>query len=146
MYKAVTILFFCIIFVGDSAFAQKSDKALTSIVLNTFSSREIEHFRAQQPIISNFRGEAIKTLPYKIRFRDSLSATLLPFQINLVLSYPTDNIPVIPEKFYTNTLSFFCEKEWKFEKITSIPFKFRLGSVQQVDWMEGKPNAVRSNY
>jgi hypothetical protein len=27
------------------------------------------------------------------------------------------------------------------EKITKIPFKLRLGSVQQCDWMEGKKNA-----
>ena len=37
--------------------------------------------------------------------------------------------------------SFFCKKEIQFEKSTGIPFKFRLGSVQQCNRLEGYPNA-----
>ena len=44
--------------------------------------------------------------------------------------------------FYSDHLSFFCRQEIKFEKATKIPFKFRLGSVQYVDYLERKPNAV----
>jgi len=50
-------------------------------------------------------------------------------------------IPVIPANFYSTNLGFFCKKELKIEAVTKIPFKFRLGSVQYVDYMEGKPNA-----
>lgn len=47
---------------------------------------------------------------------------------------------VIPQKFYVNNLGFFCKQELKFESATGIPFKFRLGSVQYCDKMEGKTN------
>ena len=50
-------------------------------------------------------------------------------------------LTVIPANFYTSKFGFFCKQELKLEKITSIPFKFRLGSVAAVDRMEGKPNS-----
>ncbi|MEO6549225.1 MAG: hypothetical protein ABIN94_14580 [Ferruginibacter sp.] len=46
--------------------------------------------------------------------------------------------PVISPDFYVTQLSFFCKQEIKFEKATKIPFKFRLGSVEDCDRMEGK--------
>lgn len=55
-------------------------------------------------------------------------------------------VQAVPASFYTDNLSFFCDQEWKFEKATSIPLKFRLGTVQQVDYLEGKPNALKPVY
>jgi hypothetical protein len=48
---------------------------------------------------------------------------------------------VVSPDFYVKNLSFFCRQEWRFETATKIPLKFRLGSVQYVDWLEQKPNA-----
>lgn len=46
--------------------------------------------------------------------------------------------------YYSRNLGFFCKQEIKFEKVTKIPFRFRLGSVQQCDWLEGRPNSSYS--
>ena len=48
---------------------------------------------------------------------------------------------LVTPNFYHRNLAFFCRQEIKFEKTTKIPFKFRLGSVQQVDYLEGKNTA-----
>jgi hypothetical protein len=57
-----------------------------------------------------------------------------PFENKLTKS------PVAPD-FYPRGLGFFCKQEIKLEKLTKIPFRFRLGSVAQCDRMEGKPNS-----
>lgn len=48
---------------------------------------------------------------------------------------------MIKPSFYCSTLGFFCRQEIKFENATGVPFKFRLGSVQYVDYLESKKNA-----
>ncbi|MGL6266633.1 MAG: hypothetical protein ACRC2O_01865 [Chitinophagaceae bacterium] len=45
--------------------------------------------------------------------------------------------PVRPD-FYNMQLGFFCRQEWKIEKSARIPFRFRLGSIDYVNKMEGK--------
>jgi hypothetical protein len=47
-------------------------------------------------------------------------------------------INLIAPDFSTSNFGFFCRQELKFEKITKIPFRFRLGSVIACDRMEGK--------
>jgi hypothetical protein len=44
----------------------------------------------------------------------------------------------LPADFYVTRLGFFCKEEIKFQKLTKIPFRFRLGSVEECDRMEGK--------
>ncbi len=44
--------------------------------------------------------------------------------------------------YYASGLGFFCRQELRIQKATRVPFKFRLGSIQYCDWMEGKPNSV----
>jgi len=48
------------------------------------------------------------------------------------------NKEVITPDFYVRQLTFFCRQEIKFEKALKIPFKFRVGSVEDCDRMEGK--------
>ena len=59
-----------------------------------------------------------------------------------------DNAPS-PSKYLVNTnsiplayaykdLAIFCKLEVKMEKVVKMPVKFRLGSVDYVDWLEGK--------
>ena len=40
-------------------------------------------------------------------------------------------------------LPFFCERERILDKKFTVPIRFRLGSLQQTDWLEHKPLAIR---
>jgi hypothetical protein len=44
---------------------------------------------------------------------------------------------------YSNSLGLFCKKELQLDKITPVVFRFRLGSLDYVNWMEQKPNAIK---
>jgi len=48
---------------------------------------------------------------------------------------------VIAADYYTQGFGFFCKKELQFEKASKIPLRFRLGSLQYNNYLEGKPNA-----
>lgn len=43
-----------------------------------------------------------------------------------------------PANNYQQHFGFFCKQEWMLEKKTNIPFRFRLGSLEQTDRREGK--------
>ena len=45
---------------------------------------------------------------------------------------------LVPENFYTKNMGFFCKQELVIEKAIKIPFRFRLGSLQQCNYYEGK--------
>jgi hypothetical protein len=52
---------------------------------------------------------------------------------------------LVSPTFYCDNLGFFCRQEIKFAKVTKLPFVFRLGSVAQVDYLEGKRGAFIGN-
>ena len=58
-------------------------------------------------------------------------------------SYPIEDPgviypPTIPSNLATCDYGFFCRQELKIEKTTNIPFRFRLGSLDQCNYYEGK--------
>ncbi len=73
----------------------------------------------------------------------SNSSTGFVAGLNARLSQPVNPFAVktiLPGNFYTKNLGFFCKQELKFEAVTKVPLKFRLGSVQECDRLEGKGN------
>lgn len=46
--------------------------------------------------------------------------------------------PFLPADFYSTQLGFFCRQEIKMDKVPIIPIRFRLGSIEQCNWLEGK--------
>ena len=51
---------------------------------------------------------------------------------------PFKPLAIIPGNYYTQHFGLICKKELAIEKTTKIPFRFRLGSLQQCNYLEGK--------
>jgi hypothetical protein len=47
-------------------------------------------------------------------------------------------IRVLSADYYIQNFGFFCKRELEFEKKTHVPLKFRLGSLDYVNRLEGK--------
>lgn len=45
---------------------------------------------------------------------------------------------IVAQDYYTQHFGIMCKKELALEKATKIPFRFRLGSLQQCNYLEGK--------
>lgn len=62
---------------------------------------------------------------------------------NFFRANPPRQLTILPSSYYVQQLGIFCTTELKLQKMTSVPLRIRLGSLEYVNWMEGKPNAVK---
>jgi hypothetical protein len=53
------------------------------------------------------------------------------------VKYPPRPSIIAQDQFVRN-FGFFCRKELQFEKQTKLPLRFRLGSLQYCNYLEGK--------
>ena len=127
MYKKAKILFFCMIFVADGAFSQNT-ASKTGTDKNSFT------------IKNTYQSDKNVTLMHWIKRTDNKLQQPV-FNLNPVVKLNPLTCSVISADFYTQGFGFFCKKELQFEKSTKIPLRFRLGSLQYNNYLEGKPNA-----
>jgi hypothetical protein len=84
----------------------------------------------------------------QVSFRSNIDTSKLSKPIVAIAKKPQMQVSpsmLISPTFYCSNLGFFCRQEIKFAKVTKIPFVFRLGSVAQVDYLEGKRGAFIGN-
>jgi hypothetical protein len=55
-----------------------------------------------------------------------------------IASTPKTSSVIFIPRWSAETLPFFCRIEHQWSRKHRIPLKFRLGSVEYVDWLEGK--------
>lgn len=79
--------------------------------------------------------------------RLSEAPTMPPAYLSpLTLSSASLTMQPQPLCYSAADLAFFCRLEVKLESATKIPVRFRLGDVQQVDYLEGKFTGWRYGY
>lgn len=79
-------------------------------------------------------------------FEKQLPVNSWPVRIQSIITQSSFTLlskPVLEPCYYTSKLGFFCQKELQIQKLTSLPVYFRLGSMDYVNYMEQKPNAVK---
>ncbi len=66
------------------------------------------------------------------------AGTAKPAAIRPVFTLSTLQKPLFPADGYVRTLGFFCRQEIKLDRHMPVKLRFRLGSTEQCDWLEGK--------
>ncbi len=59
------------------------------------------------------------------------------YKVDTLVNVPP-KIFIISADYYTKNLGFICKQEFKLEKKSKIPFRFRLGSLAYANMLEGK--------
>lgn len=106
-----------------------------------------------QPFITSanahFSTASILSTNYNYRFSPikitkNIKASPVIFNLRSVMT----QVSGLPDQatYNCSELAFFCRLEVKIEKAAKLPVKFRLGDVQQVDYLEGKHEGWRYNH
>jgi hypothetical protein len=102
---------------------------LSGFNVHTLSGQSIVHPRSENASEQNIFASNIQKRAGKM-------AALLRFQPEKSAETPKFR-PFLPH-WKAEELPFFCKIEHHWGKKMAVPIKFRLGSVEYVDWLEGK--------
>ncbi len=104
-----------LIFMGVAGYAQ---------VISPLANKSSFHAAALvfQPVTSQNTGKELVPLTGKFDYLRVLPTTA----------------PIVPSNLYYLQSGFFCKREWELERATHVPFRFRLGSLDHCNELEGK--------
>ena len=85
----------------------------------------------------------LAALPETIVLKRTLDLTK-PYQIATIVNtgrpllFNELRVETITGDYYTRHFGIMCQQELRFEKTTHIPLRFRLGSLEECNYLEGK--------
>ena len=127
LLKKANFLFFCMIFVVSSVFSQH---------FATTTATDKDYFNLT-PYLKNSHQVSISSYLHNTDNKKISTETNIIAPVILLNPITSSTISA---DFYTQNFGFFCKGELQIEKVTKIPLRFRLGSLQYNDYLEGKPN------
>lgn len=94
-----------------------------------------------QPLLLTYRNVVVKSTFTTSKYR--MPQTKVLGYNDCVVQEKFVLLNKVPASFNTTHLGFFCKKELQLDKVIAVPFRFRLGSLAYVNYLEQKPNAVK---
>lgn len=140
MMQRKYILFVALVLTGSFAIGQGYKPVAKDIDRNVNENKKYQIAGQNHSFQFNYSSN------YKL-LQPGLNRLALQFKPGGTLNYhypelsnssPQTGISMLQPDTYYEHLGFFCRKEIQLQKITTVPVKFRLGSYDYVNWLEGK--------